>query len=96
MLLRGVPLVRELTGTGSLAAGYGGAYFGDQVGDDDRDWNSGDVADMGALKGISRAMRRWRASFWADSSMYFCIDSFWTTVVNIHYLIERGGATHSA
>jgi hypothetical protein len=74
MLLRGPVLVLELVGTGSVVAGYGEA-FGDQVGDDERDWNSGEDAAIGALKGISIAMRRWMASFWADRSMYFCIDS---------------------
>jgi hypothetical protein len=37
MLLRGVALVLELTGTGSLAAGNGVEYFVGEVGDDDRD-----------------------------------------------------------
>jgi hypothetical protein len=76
MQLRGVALVLELTGTGSLAAGNGEEYFEGEVGDDDKDWNSGEDAAMGALNGISMAMRRWRASFWAERSMYFCIDSF--------------------
>lgn len=79
MLLRGVPLVLELTGIGSLADGYGEDDFGD-VGDDERDWNSGELGAMGALKGISMAMRRWRASFWAERSIYFCIDSCWPHV----------------
>ena len=39
------------------------------------------MAAIGALKGISIAMRRWRASFWAERSMYFCIDSFYMSML---------------
>jgi hypothetical protein len=73
ILVRGVTLVLELVGIGSLIVGYGEEYLED-VGDDERDWNSGELGVIGALEGISMAMRRWRASFWAESSMYFCID----------------------
>jgi hypothetical protein len=89
MQLRGVALVLELTGTGSLAAGNGEEYFEGEVGDDDKDWNSGEDAAMGALNGISMAMRRWRASFWAERSMYFCIDSFYMTML----VCVEGGST---
>lgn len=50
-------------GTGSVAGGYGEAYFGDHVGDDERDCSSGDEAVMGALNGRSMAIRRCKASF---------------------------------
>jgi hypothetical protein len=76
MLLRGVALVLEATGTGSVAAGSGEENLKGDVGDEERDWNSGLEAAMGALQGISIASRRWRASFCAERSMYFCIDSF--------------------
>lgn len=56
--------------------GYGEAKLGDHSGDDDRDWNSGDETSSGAPKGICRETRRCKASFWADNSKYFCIDSF--------------------
>lgn len=62
---------------GSEAVRKGEVYFDESVGEEERDWNSGDEAVMGALEGIWSDIRRWRASFWADRSMYFCIDSFW-------------------
>jgi hypothetical protein len=62
-------------GMGSVGGGYGEAYLGDQVGDEDRDWNSGEEICIGCSQGISSAIRRCKASFWAESSMYFCIDS---------------------
>jgi hypothetical protein len=77
ILVRGVELVLDLTGIGSVAAGKGEVYpLKGDVGDEERDWNSGLEAAMGALEGISRAIRRWSASFCAERSMYFCIDSF--------------------
>lgn len=68
--------MEDRVGMGSVAVGYGEAYFGDHSGEDERDWNSGDSTAMGMPKGISKAMRRCKASFWADSNMYFCMDSF--------------------
>lgn len=70
----------DLMGTGSVAAGYGEVYFGDHVGDEDKDWSSGEEMAIGTPNGISRAIRRCKASFCADNSIYFCIDSFYTCV----------------
>jgi hypothetical protein len=46
------------------------------VGDDDSDWISGEDADIGRPNGMDIDIRRWSASFWAASNMYFCTDSF--------------------
>jgi hypothetical protein len=76
MLFRGETLVLEVMGTESVAAGYGEENLNGDVGEEERDWNSGLEAAMGASEGISMASRRWRASFCAERSMYFCIDAF--------------------
>jgi hypothetical protein len=60
-------------GKGSVAVGYAEVY---SSGDDDIDRNSGEEAVIGAANGSCRDIRRCRASFCADSRMYFCMDWF--------------------